>query len=83
MRFDLSFVRQRLDSELSSLTRVWHMRTSLLVCFTESAKSLAIDANSGKVVQRLPAAAGGAVAPDGSWLACRQGDDVEIWLKAH
>jgi WD40 repeat protein len=42
---------------------------------------LVVDAQDGKVVQRLGLSSGGAVAPDGSWLATTDGLDVAIWSK--
>jgi WD40 repeat protein len=53
---------------------------SLLVFFGEKAETLILNQTSGEVVQRIPPTQAGAVASDGRWLACADGNDVAIWL---
>ena len=54
---------------------------NLLIFFGVLAGTWIIDPTNGEVIQRLPPSLDVAVAPDGSWFASFEGNEIAIWSK--
>ena len=71
---------------IACLEKVWGRskflpNDNLLIFCGELAGTLVIDPTNGEILQRLPASGDVAVAPDGSWFASIDGNDIAIWSK--
>lgn len=71
-------------AEIARLPRIWGRslflpNASLLIFFGERVETLLINPANGDIVQKIPPSAGVAVAPDGTWFAAFDGNDIAIW----